>query len=86
MQLSDWRKQEGLSRTEVAERLGLNGDSWGSSVWNWETGRARPDADVVARIEDLTRGSVTATDMHETRLAWLRVNRPERFAAPETAP
>lgn len=88
MELADWRKAEKLSTTEVAERLRMAGDHASSTVWNWETGRARPDADVIDRIERLTQGAVTSVDMHRTRLGWLKANRPERFAAaklPETA-
>jgi len=51
------------------------------------SGAVMPDADMVARIEVLTGNSVTASDMHATRLAWLRANRPEKFAnaIPEAA-
>lgn len=79
MHLSDWRKERNLSTLEVARMLGLTGDRDGSSVWNWETGRSRPDADVVHRLERLTDGAVTAADMHAVRLAWLKANRPEKF-------
>ena len=81
MNLADWRKEQNQSCLDVAKALGLNGERDGTSVWNWETGRARPDADVVERIEALTSGQVTAHDMHAVRLAWLKANRPEKFAA-----
>lgn len=88
MHLLDWRKSQSLSLGDVARGLGLNGARDETSVWNWETGRSRPDADVVERITRLTSGAVSAADMHATRLAWLKANRPARFATlaqPEAA-
>lgn len=44
-----------------------------------EAGESSVDADMVERIARLTAGEVTALDMHHVRLAWLRINRPEKF-------
>jgi transcriptional regulator with XRE-family HTH domain len=85
MQLAEWRKEKNLSCSEIAKGLGLDGDRDGTSVWNWETGRSRPDADMIDKIRILTDDAVTAADMHECRLAWLRENRPDKFAAIEAA-
>lgn len=79
MHLSIWRKENNLSTFDVAKMLDLAGDRDGSSVWNWETGRSRPDADIVHRLGRITDGAVTACDMHAIRLAWLRRHRPEKF-------
>lgn len=85
MQLADWRKANSLSCADVAKGLGLDGERDSASVWNWETGRSRPDADVIERIREFTKGEVTADDMHAVRLAWLRENRPEKFEAEAAA-
>ncbi len=82
MLLSEWRKLKNLSCAAIAEQIQLAGDVDASSVWNWETGRSRPDADIVQRIFSVTNGEVTATDMHTIRLAWLRQHRPEKFPEP----
>lgn len=86
--LRDWRDKQKLSVTEVARRLGVHL----TTVARIENGETSTDADMVARIEVLTGGAVTAADMHATRLAWLRANRPEKFGggidlgvAPEAA-
>ncbi|ALN73556.1 helix-turn-helix transcriptional regulator [Aureimonas sp. AU20] len=70
--LKDWREEAGLSARRVAEALGLDDASGAGTIWRWETGRSRPDADVVAKIVEISDGKVTASDMHLTRLAFLR--------------
>lgn len=80
MKLADWRKREGLSCDEIARRLEIAAARGGSSVWNWETGRARADADIIDRIEILTNGEVSPLDMHRTRLDWIRQNRSDEAA------
>jgi DNA-binding transcriptional regulator YiaG len=79
MQLVDWRKANNLSCADVARGLDLDGERDSASVWNWETGRSRPDADIIERLRVFSNGQVTADDMHAVRLAWLRENRPEKF-------
>jgi transcriptional regulator with XRE-family HTH domain len=79
MRLADWRKQHGQTTMDVARGIGIEGDRGGASVWNWETGRSRADADIIMRIEQYTKSAVRPSDMHETRLDWLRANRPEKF-------
>lgn len=76
MQLRTWRKQQDMSVERLAELLG---NRTPRTVLRLENGENGADADMVARIEVLSDGAVTAQDMHETRLAWLRANRPERF-------
>ena len=44
-----------------------------------ERGERKADANIVARISQITKGEVTAQDMHETRLEWLQQNKPEQF-------
>lgn len=73
--LRDWRIGQGLSLTEVARRIGVHL----TTLARMEQGETSTDANMVARIEVLTGGAVTAADMHATRLAWLREHRPEKF-------
>lgn len=70
--LKDWREGKGWNTQRLAEELGLDEKAGPGTVWRWETGRSRPDADVIAKIEEITEGAVTAREMHETRLAFLR--------------
>ncbi|WP_283800079.1 helix-turn-helix transcriptional regulator [Nitratireductor sp. GZWM139] len=85
MQLRDWRKQRKMSAAETARSLGIAGVNPGGTIARIEVGSRRPDADMVQRIHDLTGGLVSALDMHETRLAWLRQNRPDRFFSVQAA-
>jgi DNA-binding transcriptional regulator YdaS (Cro superfamily) len=75
--LRKWSSGPGASLTWLAEQLNVSV----STVSRWVTGETLPDADMVARIGELTGGAVTAHDMHQVRLAWLKANRPEKFAA-----
>jgi len=72
-----WREAKGWNTQRLAEELGLDDKSGPGTVWRWETGRSRPDADVIAKIEEVTEGAVTASDMHETRLSFLRAKEVE---------
>lgn len=69
--LKDWREKQGWSTQRLAIELGLDERSGPGTVWRWETGRSRPDADIIARIAEITSGETTASEMHETRLAYL---------------
>lgn len=79
MMLQDWIAREGLTVTAAARRLGIGGVNPGRTLDRIISGERQPDADMVARIELVTDGAVTAQDMHAVRLAWLRENRPEKF-------
>ncbi|MBB4004448.1 helix-turn-helix transcriptional regulator [Aurantimonas endophytica] len=79
--LKDWREGKGWNTQRLAEELGLDERSGAGTVWRWETGRSRPDADVVAKIAEITGGAVTAHDMHLTRLAFLQVKSPSAGVA-----
>jgi hypothetical protein len=79
MQLRDWRTSNELAQSDCAISLRLEGGA--RSFQRIETGENKADADLVERIIGLTAGAVTADDMHQTRLAWLRANRPEKFHA-----
>ncbi|WP_279483431.1 helix-turn-helix transcriptional regulator [Aureimonas sp. SK2] len=70
--LKEWRERQGWSTQRVAEELGLDPRAGAGTIWRWETGRSRPDADVVEKIEGLTGGAVNAVGMHKSRLEFLR--------------
>lgn len=76
--LKTWRISVGKSQGECAAKLGLAGGA--RTFQRIEAGAVRADADVIERIVAMTNGVVTAHHMHEVRLAWLRSNRPEKFA------
>lgn len=78
--LKTWRQKAGLSLAETARRLGIEGANPGATYARFETGSRQPDADMMERIYQLTGGLVTPADMHAVRLAWLKANRPEKFA------
>ncbi|WP_420406938.1 hypothetical protein [Hoeflea sp.] len=81
MRLIDWITAEKLTVASAAREIGIGGVNPGRTLDRIATGERQPDADMVARIEKMTDGRVTATDMYATRLAWLKANRPEKFAA-----
>ncbi|WP_348643234.1 helix-turn-helix transcriptional regulator [Mesorhizobium sp. B2-1-3A] len=86
MQLREWRLDRKLGFAETARALGIEGVNPGGTLARIENGSRQPDADMIERIVTLTAGAVTAADMHEIRLAWLKDNRPEKFSAPMPSP
>lgn len=70
-----FRTAKGFTLGEAASLLGVHK----TTVLRIETGELQPDADMIERIEKLSEGAVTAADMHATRLAWLKANRPDKF-------
>ena len=83
MRLKDHILVRGLTLTNAARSIGLAGAMPSRTLQRWISGAQRPEADWVERITVWSDGAVTAQDMHETRLAWLRANRPERFGGGE---
>lgn len=77
--LSIWISENGLTVAAAARRFGIGGVNPGRTLDRIMSGERQPDADMISRIIETTEGSVTATDMHATRLDWLKTNRPERF-------
>lgn len=86
MTLSDHIKARGLTYVEAARELAMDGVNPSATLRRWALGSMRPDADVIERIAHWSGGAVTARDMHETRLEWLRENRPERFGDGDAVP
>lgn len=79
MRLKEWIISEKLSVAAAARRFGISGVNPGRTLDRIMSGSRQPDADMVARILQATNGEVSASDMHNARLDWLRENRPERF-------
>jgi hypothetical protein len=75
-----YRSQRALSKADAGRALGYLKANPSRFFERLETGEIPADADMVARIVALTEGAVTAGDMHDIRLAWLKANRPEKFA------
>jgi hypothetical protein len=61
----------------LGERLGLGQSNPARAAQRIVTGAVKVDADLVMRIAKITGNSVTLDDLHKTRLAWLKANRPE---------
>lgn len=55
----DWRKQNGLTQQALADALGLTN----SAITKYEKGSQRPRPELAKRIENFTRGEVTATSL-----------------------
>jgi len=58
MTLEEWRKQQGLTQAELADRLGLESRQ---SVYRYEKGQL-PRRTMLNKIKELTDGKVTAND------------------------
>lgn len=69
-----------MTLTATAAILGISGANPARTLQRYEEGAQRPDAPLIEAIFELTGGGVTAQDMHETRLEWLRTNRPGDFS------
>lgn len=78
MKIKNWLKRNDLPVDAFAARVGAVRSA--RTIARIVSGAVMPDADIVARIEGLTAGEVTAADMYATRLDWLKANRPERFS------
>ncbi len=74
MNLKTWRCAQTMTLTAAAGEIGISGANPARTLQRFEEGSQRPDAPLVEAIAKLTDGAVTAQDMHETRLDWLRAN------------
>lgn len=75
MDLKTWRIEQDWNYTEAAEFAGLsNGKAWA----RYETGERYPRPDFMAKLERLTSGKVTASDMLKTRRAWEKTRAQRR--------
>jgi transcriptional regulator with XRE-family HTH domain len=67
----DWRKQAGLSQESAAKLVGVSGKNPARTWQRWEIGEREPPVSVIAKIETLSDGNVSARD-------WLEVGREYR--------
>lgn len=75
----EWRAKAGLSQEAVARALGLGGRNPARTWSRYERGERQPRAEMIAAVEKLTRGKVTATSWvqaRETHLAPTRAGAP----------
>ena len=79
MDMKSWRKEKSVTLAQLAQLCGMNGVNPGRDLHRYESGSRQAPAHVVERVRIATNGSVTAQDMHETRLAWLRENKPQEL-------
>lgn len=56
--LASWRKLQGWSQEEAANRFGVPQGTWAP----WETGKKKPDRDNAPALEAFTGGTVKAAD------------------------
>jgi transcriptional regulator with XRE-family HTH domain len=56
--LRKWRKAEGLTLQEAAEKVGTSRQVWS----DWERGRRRPNQHFMPRVRNVTEGKVSADD------------------------
>lgn len=61
MKLIEWRKQAGLSRVELAKRLGVDDET----IRRYEMGERFPRQAIRQEIRIVTGGAVTADDFDE---------------------
>ncbi len=61
MKLADFMTAHGLGPSEMAKRLGVNH----ATVIRYRDSQRRPDSDVMARIFEVTNGSVTPNDFYD---------------------
>lgn len=74
--LKAWRKAEGISQEEAAERVGVHQNTWS----DWEGGRKSPRTDTALQLDVLTKGAcpVEAWAPEDTAAKW----REQRAATP----
>jgi len=80
MNIRDWRIDAKVSQRELAIRLGISGANPARTLQRYESGESQMSSVMVDRLELISGAAVTAQDMHETRLEWLRANKPSEFA------
>lgn len=73
MEIAAWRKSQGLSQGELAERLGLKSRA---QVADFERGRQRLSAELAIKMDRISRGVVQVADLRPD-LHDVRVIRPE---------
>ncbi|MCZ4274022.1 helix-turn-helix domain-containing protein [Maritalea porphyrae] len=80
MTLKEWRSKNAITLAKLATLCGMYGVNPARDLHRYENGSRQTPVLVVEKIVKATKGMVTAQDMHETRLDWLRANRPNEVA------
>lgn len=78
----EWRTRAGLSQEHVAKCLGLSGRNPARTWSRYERGERQPRADVIAAVERLSRGKVTANSWALARRSHLEPPRAQPDARP----
>lgn len=73
---TEWREKAGLSQESVARCIGLAGINPARTWSRYERGERQPRADVIAAVERLSRGKVTASSWAQAREAHTRARAP----------
>jgi DNA-binding transcriptional regulator YdaS (Cro superfamily) len=71
MRLSQWLEQNNRTHAELADAIG---NVTAEAVRLWAAGNRMPDTKNVVRIEAVTNGEVTVSDLHEARAEKLAVD------------
>jgi ribosome-binding protein aMBF1 (putative translation factor) len=74
MKLAEWLDRHGWSNDDFAQAIGRHR----TDVYRYRRGQHMPRAEIIAAIERVTHGAVTATDLYE---AIAERSRLERSAA-----
>lgn len=74
MKLKTWIENSGKSNAQIGREL----DITGQSVARYASGERMPDPVTVERINKLTAGEVTVTDLHDCFVANMKKNRLKR--------
>lgn len=84
MHPTEWRNSQNLTAAAAARLLGVVGVNPGGTLIRIENGERQPDADMIERLVRLSDGAVSAADMHNVRLEWLKTNRPDKIDRVDT--
>ena len=58
MKLRDWRKRDGITQAQAANRIGVSV----TTISRWEAGEVVPRQQQLAAVRKVTRGAVGAVD------------------------
>ena len=81
----EWRTKAGLSQEHVAKCLGLTGKNPARTWSRYERGERQPRADVIAAVEKMSRGKVSASSWAQARQAHLDPSHMRADARPARA-
>lgn len=82
MDLMSKIKSAGFTLAQLGERCGVEGQNPGRTVQRYLTGEREAPTEFKQAVIESTDHTVSITDFHNARLAWLRLHRPEKFPEP----